>query len=98
MTIDINNSLRWHDPEQVRGCDLSPHHEGTPVLTPLSPRRQLCQDSRGNLPQRHSQHRAGGAGAVTWSSGAGISRSCLTNDCAADTTFVPSPIGATLTV
>ena len=35
---------------------------------------------------------------MTWSSGAGISRSCLTNECAGDTTFVPSPIGATLTV
>ncbi len=27
-------SLRWHDPEQVHGCDLSPRRKGTPVCPP----------------------------------------------------------------
>src|ERR1700744_4908060 len=30
-TICMHISLRWHYPEQVRGYDLSPHNEGTPV-------------------------------------------------------------------
>jgi hypothetical protein len=30
MINATDNSLRWYNPEQVHGCDLSPHCEGTP--------------------------------------------------------------------
>jgi hypothetical protein len=46
-----DNSLRWHDPEQVYGYDLSPHFKGTPAITLHSARSTRFQgmnaESRG---------------------------------------------------
>jgi hypothetical protein len=30
-TLDIEHSLRWHDPDRFNGFDLSPLDAGTPV-------------------------------------------------------------------
>ena len=30
-TLDIEHSLRWHDPDRFNGFDLSPLNAGTPV-------------------------------------------------------------------
>jgi hypothetical protein len=30
-TVDIEDSLRWHDPDRFNGFDLSPLKAGTPV-------------------------------------------------------------------
>jgi hypothetical protein len=32
-TLDIECSLRWHDPDRFNGFDLSPLNAGTPVVS-----------------------------------------------------------------
>jgi hypothetical protein len=32
-TVDIEDSLRWHDPDRFNGFDLSPLNAGTPVAS-----------------------------------------------------------------
>jgi hypothetical protein len=32
-TPDIEDSLRWHDPDRFNGFDLSPRNAGTPVVS-----------------------------------------------------------------
>jgi len=32
-TLDIDYSLRWHDPDRFNGSDLSPLNAGTPVVS-----------------------------------------------------------------